>query len=105
GAGGGRGGGALQSITSGWGGTIKVVTNTGGNATGGSITAAAGTLLDAGTGTVSLATPAGGASGIGTAGANIQTSAGTVTAAAGSGGGFVTGTERAELHPPPAGRG
>ena len=40
----------------------------------------AGTLLNAGAGTVSLATPAAGASGIGTVGANILTSAGTITA-------------------------
>ena len=74
-----------------------MATNTGGNSTGGSITQTAATLLNVGTGSVNLATPATGASGIGTAGANILTTAGTVSAAAGSGGVFITETNGADF--------
>jgi len=66
GAAGGTGTAALRSITTGSGGSITVATNTGGNATGGSITQTAGTLLDVGTGTVTLRTGAA-AAGIGAA--------------------------------------
>jgi len=89
----------------GLGGTITVATNTGGNATGGSITQAASTLLDAGTGTVSLTTPAAGASGIGAAGSPVTTTAGTVTATAGSGGVFITETDGANFSAIAAGAG
>jgi filamentous hemagglutinin family protein len=94
-AGGGTGGAVLGNITSGSGGTITVGTNAGGNATGGSITRTGATLLNAGIGTVALATGTGGASGIGTAATPMRTAAGTVTATAGSGGVFITETDGA----------
>ncbi len=56
--GGGTGAAALRGITTGSGGTLTVATNTGGNTTGGDITQTAGTLLNVGTGTINLTTPA-----------------------------------------------
>src|SRR5204862_2251856 len=85
-AGGGTGGAALGSVTT--PGTLTVATDTGANTSGGSITQAAGTLLDAVT--IALRTPTAGASGIGTAVAPMLTRAGTITATAGSGGVFIT---------------
>ncbi len=67
--GGGTGAAALRGITTGSGGTLTVATNTGGNTTGGDITQTAGTLLNVGTGTINLTTPA-------IAGANIGCSGG-----------------------------
>ena len=92
----GMGTAALQNITVGNGGTITVNTSQG-NATGGSISQAALTLLDAGaTGTVALTTGATMA-GIGTGAANILTKAGVVTANTGSGGIFITDSVGADV--------
>jgi hypothetical protein len=104
-AGGGTGGAAVGSIAVGSGGGITVATNTGGNATGGSITQPGGGLLNAGTGPVALTTPAGGASGIGTGVSPIQVAAGAVTATSGSGGVFISETDGASFTVTAAGAG
>jgi hypothetical protein len=74
-AAGGTGGATLNNIAVGSGGGITVATNTGGNATGGSITQPGGGLLNSGAGSVTLTTPTVGASSVGAPAAKIQTAA------------------------------
>jgi filamentous hemagglutinin family protein len=95
--GGGTGAAALRSITTGSGGTLTVATNTGGNVTGGDITQTAATLLNVGTGTLSLTTPAIASANIGSSGANIRTTAGTITASSGTSGVFITESDGADF--------
>jgi len=95
-AGGGTGGAALRSITTGSGGTLRVATDTGGNSTGGSITQTAATLLNVGTGTVNSRPRhwrQRGRNGRGEYPDNGR----HVTAAAGSGGVFITETNGANF--------
>jgi uncharacterized protein DUF5649 len=95
--GGGTGAAALRSITTGSGGTLTVATNTGGNTTGGDITQTAGTLLNVGTGTINLATPAIAGANIGAAATPILTTAGTITASTGASGIFVSNQTGVDL--------
>jgi hypothetical protein len=91
-AGGGSGAATLGNITTGNGGTITVITNTGSNTTGGAITQTASTLLNSGTsGAVSLATGAV-AAGIGTSGATILTDTASINASTGTAGFYVNDT-------------
>jgi hypothetical protein len=96
-AGGGTGTAALRDITTGSGGTLTVATDTGGNLTGGDITQTAGTLLNVGSGTINLTTPAIAGANIGTSGARILTTAGTVSASTGTGGVFITESDGANF--------
>lgn len=80
------------NITTGSGGRITLATNTGANATGGSISQSAGTL-SVGAGSFVFSVPTASASGIGASATPIATtSTGTLTLTAGSGGAFVTNT-------------
>ncbi|HEY7320394.1 MAG TPA: filamentous hemagglutinin N-terminal domain-containing protein, partial [Candidatus Binatia bacterium] len=96
-AGGGTGTAALRDITTGSGGTLSIATNTGGNTTGRDITQTAGTMLDVGSGTINLTTPAITGANIGSAGANILTTAGTITASTGTNGVFITENDGANI--------
>ena len=96
--GGGTGAAALRGITTGSGGTLTVATNTGGNTTGGDITQTAGTLLNVGTGTINLTTPAIAGANIGCSGGTpILTTAGTITASTGTSGIFVSNQTGVDL--------
>jgi len=96
----GTGSAALRDITTGSGGTITVDTSNGANICICDITQTAGTVLNVGSGTVSLKTGggAGGSSTIGTVGANVLTKAGTITATNDSTGGiFITESDGVTL--------
>ena len=64
---------------------------------GGDITQTAGTMLDVGTGTINLTTPAITGANIGSSGANILTTAGTITASTGTSEMFITESDGANV--------
>jgi filamentous hemagglutinin family protein len=96
-AGGGTGDAFLGNITTGFGGTLTVATNSGNNTAGDDITQTAGTLLNVGSGSIVLTTPSNSGSSIGTAGTPLSTTAGNITANAGTIGVFITESDGATI--------
>lgn len=88
---GGTGVATLRDITIGSGGTITVMTDTGGNITGSDITQPSGTL-NSGSGNIVLTVPQITGNNIGTSATPIQTKSNTLSASAGSSGIFITNT-------------